>query len=130
MYNPLYDGYYYQSTPRELEFWREFAPHALIPTFGVIIDPEPGQSSCRGCWRCKRGDSGAGKHPKHAWKHLENGFHPKVIGTYLKAFRQDPTSCGWALATGRAGLVVLDVDKRHGGLESLQRLIANTDHCR
>lgn len=109
-------------TPAELQYWIDSTPAALIPTWGVRVEPPAGQSSCR-CHRCKPGDTSAGKHPRRKWRDLENGLKPAVLGLYLQRFHDDPSSVGWALATGRAGLAVLDVDPRNGGTETLARLL-------
>lgn len=109
---------------QELQYWIDTAPAAIVPTHGVRLDVAPDQSNCR-CHRCKAGDTSAGKHPKRKWKDLDNGLHPNVLCTYIKAWLDDETSVGWALATGRAALAVLDVDPRNDGLDTLRGLLSD-----
>lgn len=108
---------------QQLQWLLNNHPTSVVPTYGVNLDPGPGESSCQ-CHRCKPGDTSAGKHPVMPWKDLPNGYHPNVIATYAKSWAEDASSVGWALVTGRAGLVVVDCDPRHGGNHAYAELVA------
>lgn len=109
--------------PLELQYWLDAAPQALMPTYGVNVEPGPGDKPCR----CRRphGSCSPGKHPIYKWVDKPSGLHPNVLGTHILAYLDDPTSFGWALSLGRAGLCALDVDPRNGGLDTLRGLLSD-----
>ncbi len=79
------------------------------------IELEDGAIGCS----CERPPCSIGKHPMTTHGLLDATVDTATIAGW---FKQDP-ACGWGVATGAAsGVVVLDVDPRHGGDESLHDL--------
>ena len=83
---------------------------AVLPVHTV----EKGKCSCR-FNNCKS----PGKHPR-----ISGGVHQASADSdVIKKWWADWPDANIAIATGkRSGLIVLDIDTRHGGLESLEKL--------
>ena len=77
--------------------------------------PTPGGCSC-----CRPDCSSPGKHPRTARGFQDASRSAKAVSEW---WRRWPTA-NVGVVTGRpSGLVVVDIDPRHGGIESMQRLV-------
>jgi len=85
--------------------WHVLPLHA--PTEGAIC-------SC-GTKHC----SSAGKHPRTAHGVLDASSDPSMITTWLRKW----PGANIGVACGPSGMIVLDVDSRHGGYDSLRALV-------
>lgn len=98
---------------RRLEYWSG-AGLKLFP----VHEPVGGEVSCS----CGRGScSHAGKHPRTRNGHKAATSDLNTITEWLQRWPQS----NWGIATGAAsGVLVLDIDPRNGGDESLRQLVA------
>jgi hypothetical protein len=83
------------------------------PVFPLHTPDSRGRCSCG-----RRLCDDAGKHPRTRRGVLDATVDGRIIEAWWRVW----PSANLAIATGPAGLAVLDVDPEHGGLESLERL--------
>lgn len=84
------------------------------PMFPVHSVSDDGRCSCRKGTAC----TDAGKHPR------VTGWPTEATAdrAQLERWRAKWPGCNWGIATGPAGLVVVDIDPRHGGHETAYEL--------
>jgi hypothetical protein len=86
----------------------------IFPLFGITKDKKTNEPVCK----CRNPKCPSpGKHPRIKWTRLSGPLPDSDIKYY---FWEDPDS-GWGCHLGLSKLVVLDVDPRNGGLESLSQ---------
>jgi hypothetical protein len=73
---------------------------------------------------CSCGFKAGGKHPYGKHPRTKNGFHDATNDrAKLEKWLETFPDCNWGIRLGQtSGLCLLDVDPRHGGLDSLPRL--------
>ncbi len=94
----------------------DYAAHGLpvVPIFEINVTT----GACS-CGRKPGADCSPGKHPRTDHGLSDATTDPDVIKAWMKQW----PNCNWAVTTGAgSGIVVIDVDPKHGGLDSIKAL--------
>jgi hypothetical protein len=88
----------------------------VLPTNYPIFTENTVKCSCRLGVKC----SNIGKHPVHRYKYINSLYYEGMKDDYLEEFRTNPNlNIGFKVM----GYSVVDVDNKHGGDKSLDRLL-------
>src|SRR5262249_35690514 len=102
----------------------EFAPASLMREWSNPW-PEDAAPACSGIllpWR--HGCAGPGKCPACRWRNVRFPSSDEDAERFVRRYwNPEAGERGFALHLGKSHLVALDVDERHGGLESLSQLM-------
>lgn len=90
---------------------------SIFPLHGIVRGDDGAPACACGDKSCKQ----IGKHPAISWN---RSIDPRWKGAvnYVRVWHAADPSRGWGVHLGKSGLIGIDVDNRHGGMDSYQKI--------